>query len=449
MEKEILIRNAESLEREFAWFEAVLRARLHRFLSDASAAEESVVPDLSTDASAYAAFIRHYGMGPAERLVLLLALAPHLKPALLDPLFVKNALYERGYSEFGGLAGQQHGGFLPTGETALFLLSGDDLALRMHYAAFFDEAHYFRRHNILYLDGAPGREPVLSGALHLTQECLAYFLEADHAYRPKFGAQFPAKRIETPLTWDDLVLDPYSLEELAEIITWLEHHQTILQEWQLARLLKPGYRALFYGPPGTGKTMTAALLGKLTNREVYRIDLSQVVSKYIGETEKNLAGIFDRAENSRWILFFDEADALFGKRTATKDAKDRYANQEIAYLLQRIEDFPGVVILATNLKANVDDAFARRFQSMIYFPMPNAEQRLRLWQKAFLDQKLQLAPDIDWQDIARQHEIAGGGIINVLRYCALAAVRRNPPEVTRQDVLRGIKKELEKEGKAG
>lgn len=444
--------NAVCIQREFEWFKEILMTRIQILLEQERAFDDITqipVPDLGQDISAYAQLVRHYNMSPAERVVLLLALAPHLNPALLDPFFLKNTFYERGYTEFGGITGQQHGGFLPTGETAIFLLAGNSMYLRMKYAALFDESHYFYRHNILKLDTAPGREPIPSGALVLSQECLSYFIEADGAYRPKYGAHFPAKRIETPLTWKDLVLDPLSLEELDEIMTWLEHYNTILQDWRLGKIIKPGYRALFYGPPGTGKTMTVALLGKSSGREVYRIDLSQVVSKYIGETEKNLANIFDRAENSNWILFFDEADALFGKRTTTKDAKDRYANQEIAYLLQRIEDFPGVAILATNQKANIDDAFARRFQSMVYFPMPSAEQRLQLWHNAFLDQKLPLSTDIDWEVIARDHELSGGGIINVLRYCALAAVRRTPALVGQQDLLRGIKKELRKEGKAG
>ena len=187
-------------------------------------------------------------------------------------------------------------------------------------------------------------------------------------------------------------------------------------------------------------------MGKTTGLSVYRIDLSQVVSKYIGETEKNLANVFDQAENKNWILFFDEADALFGKRTSTKDAKDRYANQEIAYLLQRIEDFPGVVILATNMKDNIDDAFARRFQSMIYFPVPDAEQRYLLWKMAFSD-KLALESRIDLHQIAEKYELSGGGIINVLRYAAIAAVRRDSNSILLQDLLQGIRREFRKEGK--
>lgn len=450
MEKEILNRNAACLEREFQWLEQVLDARFRLYFTPDAAGQSGLPepPDLDGDRSTYARFVHHYSMQAAERVVLLLALAPHLKPELLDPLFSKNKLYDRGYTEFGGVVGQQHGGFMPTGDTALFLLAGGDLGLRIRLMELFDEDHYFFRHNILKLEGTPQREPFLSGALVPSQEFLAYFTSEEGEYKPKFGAQFPAKRVETPLDWDDLVLDPHAREDLDEILVWLKHQTTLLKEWNLERMIKRGYRALFYGPPGTGKTMTAALLGKSTGHEVYRIDLSQVVSKYIGETEKNLANIFDRAENSQWILFFDEADALFGKRTLTKDAKDRYANQEVAYLLQRIEDFPGVAILATNFKGNIDEAFTRRFQSMIYFPMPNPEQRLRLWRKAFPGD-VPLAPDINWETIAREFELSGGAIINVLRHCALAAVRRNPPEITAEDLSRGIWKEMRKEGKSG
>jgi SpoVK/Ycf46/Vps4 family AAA+-type ATPase len=218
-----------------------------------------------------------------------------------------------------------------------------------------------------------------------------------------------------------------------------------MDEWGLSKVLKPGFRGLFYGPPGTGKTMTASLLGKSSGLDVYRIDLSKIVSKYIGETEKNLANIFDQAENKNWILFFDEADAIFGKRTSTNDSKDRYANQEISYLLQRIEEFPGLLILATNLKTNMDEAFARRFQSMIYFPVPSPSLRMQLWKNAFVnfdvDEKIDL-----WQ-ISKKYDITGGSIINVLRYCALHSVSRDEKRIAKDDLLEGIKREFRKEGK--
>src|SRR6185369_1537927 len=206
------------------------------------------------------------------------------------------------------------------------------------------------------------------------------------------------------------------------------------------RHIKLGFRSLFYGPPGTGKTLTAALLGKTTGLDVYRVDLSLVVSKYVGETEKNLAAVFDQAERNDWILFFDEADALFGKRTQTSSAHDRYANQEVAYLLQKVEDFPGVVILASNLKGNIDEAFARRFQSMVHFPLPGPEERVRLWRGAFPNPS-RLEPAVDLARIAEEHEISGGAIVNVLRSSSLATLRRGNDFIRAEDIYHGIRRE--------
>src|SRR4029077_7397773 len=161
-----------------------------------------------------------------------------------------------------------------------------------------------------------------------------------------------------------------TLTELDEIKQWVLHGSTLLHGWNMRHKLQPGFTSLFYGHPGTGKTLSACLLGKHCGCDVYKIDLSLIVSKYIGETEKNLGRIFDVAEHKGWILFFDEADALFGKRTRVSDSHDRFANQEISFLLQRIEEFDGVVILASNIKENIDDAFVRRFHSVVHFPMP-------------------------------------------------------------------------------
>ncbi len=176
--------------------------------------------------------------------------------------------------------------------------------------------------------------------------------------------------IKTKASWKTLALDKRTMKQVEEIITWLKYSSAIKHEWGPNKKIKPGHKTLFYGPPGTGKTMTAALIGRECNMAVYKIDLSKVVSKYIGETEKNHELIFARAKDKGWILFFDEADALFGKRTHVRDAHDRYANQEIAWLLQRLEDYPGLVILATNFKNNIDQSFLRRFQSVIHFPLP-------------------------------------------------------------------------------
>jgi SpoVK/Ycf46/Vps4 family AAA+-type ATPase len=193
--------------------------------------------------------------------------------------------------------------------------------------------------------------------------------------------------------------------------------------------------------------MAAMGIARRLGIQIFRLDLSRVVSKYIGETEKNLASLFDQAQHQNWILFFDEADSLFGKRTESRDANDRAANQQISYLLQRIEDFHGISILATNLRSHLDDAFARRFQSMIHFPMPHAEQRLRLWEENFKNKPYRLVRDVSLEQLAHDYELSGGSIINVLRYACLKAVVRTPPEIRASDLVKGVRRELQKEGK--
>jgi len=266
---------------------------------------------------------------------------------------------------------------------------------------------------------------------------------ADHGGE---GETLPAQRVTTGLEWSDLVLPAPTLAQLEEVRDWLTHGDTLLHVWGMHSRLRPGYTCLFHGPPGTGKTLSACLLGKLCAREVYRIDLSMVVSKYIGETEKNLARVFDLAERRGWILFFDEADALFGQRTRVDSAHDRYANQEVSYLLQRIEDFSGVVILSSNLRANIDEAFLRRFQSVIAFPMPKAAERQRLWAEAV---PRPLAPDgeLDFAALAERHEVSGGTIMNVIRYAALRSLVRGDRRLAADDINDGLRRELLKEGR--
>jgi SpoVK/Ycf46/Vps4 family AAA+-type ATPase len=214
---------------------------------------------------------------------------------------------------------------------------------------------------------------------------------------------------------------------------------------------------LFYGPPGTGKTFTAGLLGRYTGKEVYKIDLSMIVSKYIGETEKNLELLFSRAEDKGWILFFDEADALFGKRTNVRDAHDKYANQEVSYLLQRIEDYNGLIILATNMKNNIDDAFIRRFNAILKFSFPDATERAMIWRRTFPQRSVfvdgMAAREVDIPEVIKRYELAGGSILNVVHYACLKAVEKHTDEgekplaIYLSDVLDGVKREFVKEGK--
>jgi hypothetical protein len=441
-----LTASAADLERELEWFAAVLDARLHaHFRSAAAGAAPHEIAPPQPGESPYAEFLRRHTLSASERLVLVLALVPHLRPQLLDVLWTRNEATDRGFAEFGGLQAVGHGGFVPTGETAAFLAAGDDLAARFRLTRLFEGDHIFARLDVLRLAPAPPGEPYLSGALTLSAEHIAHFTTGAER-RPAFGTDFPARRIETRLAWQDLVLPAATLDQLAEIRDWLEHGETLLDAWEMRAKLRPGFTSLFHGPPGTGKTLSACLLGRYCGCDVYRIDLSMVVSKYIGETEKNLARVFDAAENRRWILFFDEADALFGRRTRVESAHDRFANQEVSFLLQRVEEFSGVAILASNLKANIDDAFLRRFQSVVYFPMPRPAERRRIWQTAF-SPRARLEPCIDLARIADKHELSGGTIMNVVRFSSLRALSRNDRTIRLDDMEEGIRREYQKEGR--
>ncbi|MFN2318306.1 MAG: ATP-binding protein [Dermatophilaceae bacterium] len=191
---------------------------------------------------------------------------------------------------------------------------------------------------------------------------------------PSFSSAFAAEHLQTEMEWEDVVLHPKTRHQIREIENWLKDNSVLTDDRGMGKRVKAGYRVLFHGPAGTGKTLTAALLGKTTGRPVFRVDLSRVLSKYIGETEKNLSRLFDEALDKEWILFFDEADALFGKRTEIRDAHDKYANQEVAYLLQAIETHPGLVVLATNHREDIDDAFLRRLQASIQFLPPTRRE---------------------------------------------------------------------------
>lgn len=374
-----------------------------------------------------------------ERTVVMLALMPHVCPQILDIFFVQNKNFDRQYTEFGGWKGLSHGGFLPTGETASFIIAGENMEKKKEVIRIFQRDHWFYSVNILRLEGAGEGEPFLSGQLCVSDEFLSKVL-LDRDYKPDYNVGFPAKLITSELNWDDMVLDYNTAQELEDINTWIASHKVIMEDWGLKRFLKAGYRALFYGPPGTGKTLAATLLGKKNAMDVYRVDLSMIVSKYIGETEKNLAKVFDLAENRNWILFFDEADALFGKRTSTNTSNDRHANQEVAYLLQRIEDFPGTVILATNLRSNIDEAFSRRFQSVIYFPMPDKELRAELWRKMLPIRWLEKDVDV-LTNIASDTELSGGSITNVVRRCALSLIQSKEKKLTKEVLMEALQKE--------
>lgn len=256
-----------------------------------------------------------------------------------------------------------------------------------------------------------------------------------------------ARRIVPRFGWDDLILPPEQLTQLKEMSARLRFSHVVQDEWGFGDAMpnSAGISALFAGDSGTGKTLSAEVIAKDLGLVMYKIDLSAVVSKYIGETEKNLNTIFTTAQSSNAILFFDEADALFGKRSEVKDARDRYANIEIAYLLQQIESYDGVVIMATNFRQNLDDAFTRRLDFLVDFPFPDVVYRKRLWEAHF-PPRTPMADDVDFGEVAERYRLAGGNIRNVALAAAYLAAA-NGQVVTREHIRSAVRREHQKMGR--
>jgi len=253
-----------------------------------------------------------------------------------------------------------------------------------------------------------------------------------------------ARRIEPSRTWDDMVLSADRRQQLRDVVQRYRHARVVYDEWGFLSTPSRGLVALFSGPSGTGKTMAAEVIAGELGLDLFKLDLSAVVSKYIGETEKNLAELFDAAGTGNLVLFFDEADSLFGKRSEVRDARDRYANQEVSYLLQRLESYDGVVILATNFEKNIDDAFLRRIHTRVDFAVPEVAERKAIWAR----QLPAAAPvaDVDLDEVALRFELSGGSIRNVAVHAAFLAAADQGP-ITMACVIRALGSEYRKLGR--
>jgi SpoVK/Ycf46/Vps4 family AAA+-type ATPase len=256
-----------------------------------------------------------------------------------------------------------------------------------------------------------------------------------------------ARHIEPRYRWEDIVLPADGIAQLHELCSRVQHQLTVLERWGYGRkhARKTGISALFAGAPGTGKTMAAEIIAGSLGLDLYRIDLSSVVSKYIGETEKNLERIFRAADQGDAVLLFDEADAIFGKRSEVRDARDRYANVEVAYLLQRLENYEGLAVLTTNLRGNIDEAFIRRLDSVLEFPLPEEAERLQIWRRS-LPPEAPVDADADLAFLARKFKLAGGHIRNIALTAAFLAAENNT-SIGMKHLVRATRREYQKLGK--
>lgn len=424
--------NPQNLREELDWLAATILERKNAW-EEKRAFACPPVPQLEQSHSRYAGFIRQFQLSSDERLVLALALAPHLRPWLLDGLVLP--LNEARLTEQ-----RETGQKLPTVETALFLICGDDIARRLEAQAVFDTQHHFYQKTVLDIRERDVGSSFFSGILSLNRSYFDLFT-INRVRPPRFSNEFPAHRLESKLEWEQLVLNDSTQRRLRDIRAYLRHESHLRQEWNLGRHMKKGFRILFHGPSGTGKTVAATLIGRDLNREVYRVDLSTVVSKYIGETSKNLNNLFNTAEDKEWVLFFDEGDALFGQRQDTANSESNtahYANQDTAFLLQRIENFNGIVIVASNFRKNIDQAFTRRFQAVVRFNIPDPTNAVRIWEEN-LPAQVQLETGINLPQLVRMHQMSAAEIIKAIQMISLVAIQKDQPLITRKELENCIK----------
>jgi SpoVK/Ycf46/Vps4 family AAA+-type ATPase len=437
--------NNHSLNNDLKWLENIILYQLGQAgdeLKNRIENQGEIQPPALISGEYYSDFVANLNLNGLERGVFLIAAAVFLKPDIFQPIIKAIKDKHPDNARFGGVLIRNQTGFIPTGETAIYILTNGDLNERLSVMDVITPEH--RLFNNEYLEFVSDNEnfPITYQKIQLTRDTFD-LLTAGVANKPDYSANFPANLVKVNLDWDDLVLSGDVLNQIKDLQYWLEFEEQLLSSESMRKKIKPGYKAVFYGPSGTGKTLVAGLLGKKHGLDVYRIDLSQLSSKYIGETEKNIANLFKQARNKSWILFFDEGESLFGKRTSSGGNNEKYANQQVGFLLQMIEDHPGVVILATNLKSSIDEAFLRRFQKMIYFESPDDTQRLELWQKA-LNLDLQIDSDIDLKKIAKDYLVVGGQIVNIVKQASLRALGNNNGVISQKILLQCITEELKK-----
>ena len=421
---------AKELKKEFEWLSSVVDARngSHE-LSLSKLSKLSKAHDLKEIAS----FVIELGLDDHERVLLLLAMAGNYSPKAIKDLSESQLSLK--LSSVGDFQ-------YPTVESFLRLAAGEDEAFRIEAMQYLYPESELLEKGYIKIDSQDSDQNMCSSRI-LPSDSLLNRLGLSASKKHEFSSDFPAKKINTKLDWGDLILNDKTESMLGEMSTYLEHREELKKDFGFEKHIKQGYRALFYGPSGTGKSLTTALLGQKLGMDVYRVDLSSMVSKYVGETNKNLEKLFETAEGKNWILFFDEGDALLGNRKKSDSSTGNQGNQEIAYLLQRIEDFDGLIIVATNLKDNMDQAFMRRFESCIHFDVPSGSHREKVW-KYYWPQGIQREESIDLEKIAEEYRLSVAAILNILKRISVQSIQQKMEKIPKDMLIKCINEEIYK-----
>ncbi len=448
-DKDFIVANVLAINSGIKWLQHLIKERMNALIKGESVlAEESKISELPdfNKKTMIQKLLDEYGNSEIEIVLVLLSFASWFRPVSLSDMVVLAPGSDMRFVEPGGMYRKSNSRFIPTLQTAVFLLAGTDSILQGYYHTILC-SHKFFREGILHLrtlnsvDSFPMEQ--------IIEPDIGYYHYLINGKKPRMDVSpdFPASLLQTNKTIDDLILKPTTKAQLDIIMNYAKVKEKLFKKEGVNEKISQGFLALLYGPPGTGKTFSVAVLSKQLGVEAYRVDLSRIVSKYIGETEKNLEKVFTRFEDKNCILMFDEADALFGKRTEVKDAKDRFANQEVAYLLQRIETFPGLVILCSNYNQNLDTAFKRRILTSIFYAQPDKDEREILWRRSlpscfsFEDYELPMK-------LANSYSLTGANIGNVVKLWCIQAESKGEAVLTMAGVEPFIHMEMNKEGMA-
>lgn len=426
------------IEKELDWFRRQIKRKTMEKEGSGKSLQLDEPPSLNDEKSEYVNLIHTLNLNKEERALLMLAYAPERAPEVLESLYKKDNKYKLQI-----VRGMNLG--LPTPETFIQILAGENLQKKAELNYLFVPEHPFYQKHILELEEKKEESTRNTRIIRIDSDYLDLLMYNEYRV-PQYGSDFPATLAQTEYTLEQVKLDKTQIEKIEEIRAAIDYDHFMRNDLGMGKDMTPGYMALFYGEPGTGKTLTASVLGNLLNMKVFEVNVSNLVSKYIGETTKNLDRLFKKAAGKSWILVFNEADCLFGKRSHSNDDDDAgssHANQTISYLLDAIPRHNGVIILTTNMRHNFDKAFGRRISGEIHFKALNKEQAAE-YLKEYIPKKMPLERETDLSKLFnfQSSYISIASLNNVVHRVIRRSLAKNEKVIRVDELERCIKDEL-------